>query len=142
MGAISGKKGRVMIGTNVFVANIKSWTWAGQTAVVIEKSALEDNYVQKEIGINNSGSVEIVGNYDPGDSTGQEVLASNFSNRTKMTTLKFAIDTFGTSYYVPDLTNDSSACAIVSKCNNIGFDENGMASVAFTIDLGGKWTRV
>ena len=138
MSTRSGKTGRVLIGTYV-VAAIQSWTWDGITNVEISDTALNLNFVRKHYGIGNFGNIEIVGNYDPDDSTGQNAIYSAASNKTEMTTLYVSLDASGTSKWVPDLTNDSSACAVITKANNIGFAENGMASVAFTVALGGQW---
>ena len=141
MAARSGKGGRVYVGAS-FVIDLQSWTWSGLTNAIIEHTAMEHDFTQKHYGIGNFGSVEMVGNYDPDDTKGQDVLHSAALNKAKLTTCYFSLDASGTSSWQPDLTNDSSACAIVSKASNIGFDENGIASIAFTLELGGQWLLV
>ncbi len=140
-GERSGKSGRVYIGTYV-VVNIKSWKMSGLINTIIEHSSLDKEFVQKDYGIGNFGSVEIVGNYDPDDDTGQGVLKSIALNKAKVTNLYFSLDPVGTSKWEPDLTNDSSAVALVSKADAIGFAEDDSADNEFTIELGGKWLLV
>lgn len=139
MSARSGKVGRVLLGTYV-VANIKSFDMSGLINEVIIHSALEKDFVGKHYGTGNFGTVEIVGNYDPDDTTGQDILMSACTNKNKLTTLYFGIDVSGTSQWVPDLTNDSSSSALVTKCANIGIDEGAdMMTIGFTIELEGQW---
>lgn len=140
-GARSGKLARVMIGT-YFVVNIESYSMSGLVNEIITHGSLDKEFIGKDFGIGDSGSVEIVGNYDPDDLTGQAIIESAGLNKSKLTNLYFAIDTFGTSKLVPDLTNDSSSCALISKCRAVDCGMSSVAKIAFTAELGGQWLLV
>lgn len=141
MSARVGRLCRIFIGTYP-VVNIESFSMSGLVNEVIKDATMDKNFVEKDYGIGDFGSVEITGNYDPADTTGQIILESAALNKAKLTTLYLGIDSFGTSQWEPNLTADSSACAIVSKYAPVSADKSEMAKVAITIELGGKWLMV
>ena len=140
-GAKSGKLFRVMIGT-YFVVNIENYSLSGFVNEIITHGSLEKAVIGKDYGIGDSGSVELVGNYDPSDTTGQGIIESAGLNQSKLTDMYFALDVSGTSKFVPDVTADSSACALVSKCRAVDASMSAVAKIAFTVELGGMWATI
>ena len=75
-----------------------------------------------------TGSAE--GFYDPADSTGQAVMQSDALNATKITNIRFYINS--TSYWTPDVTTDTNAGCYVNTVS-IRHDKAGVAAVTFNI---------
>ena len=75
-----------------------------------------------------TGSAE--GFYDPSDTSGQAVLQSDALSATKITAIKFFIDS--TSYWTPDVTNDTEAGCYINAVS-IKHDKAGVAAVTYSI---------
>lgn len=138
MAMISGKLCRVYIGTAA-VVNIESWSASGMVAEVIRGNALDKEFTTKKHGNKDAGSVEIVGNYDPTDTTGQVAIKTAFLNDSELTNLYFTLDTSGTSKFCADITNDTLAYCIVTKVLAINADQASMAKMSATFELSGQW---
>jgi len=80
-----------------------------------------------------TGSIE--GFYDPADSTGQKALQDAALAATKLTDIRFYIDS--TSYWTPDVTGESDAGAYISSVS-VGHDKAGVASVTMAVIGYGK----
>lgn len=72
----------------------------------------------------------VEGFYDPADTTGQLALQSDALSATKVTDLRFYINS--DSYWTPDVTNDSDAGAYITGIA-IDHDKAGVATVSFTV---------
>ena len=72
----------------------------------------------------------IEGYYDPADSTGQAVLQSNALSATKITDIRFYIDS--TSYWTPDTSSDADAGCYINTVS-IRHDKAGVAAVTYNV---------
>jgi hypothetical protein len=75
------------------------------------------------------------GFYDPADTNGQKVLQDAALAATKLTTIRFYIDS--TSYWTPDTTSETNAGAYISSIS-ISHDKAGVAAVNMNIIGYGK----
>ena len=75
-----------------------------------------------------TGSAE--GYYDPADTNGQAELQNDALNATKITDIRFYIDS--TSYWTPDVTNDPDAGCYINTVS-IKHDKAGVAAVTYSI---------
>jgi len=80
-----------------------------------------------------TGTLE--GFYDPADTTGQKVLQDAALAATKLTDIRFYIDS--TSYWTPDVTGESAAGAYISGLD-VAHDKAGVASVTMNVIGYGK----
>jgi len=138
MAMISGKLGRVYIGSAA-VVNIESWSASGAVSEVIRGNALDKEFTTKVHGNKDAGSVEIVGNYDRADTTGQVAIETAFLGDSHLTNVYFALDTSGTSKLCADITNDSAAYCIVVKAFAVDINQASMAKMSATFELSGQW---
>jgi hypothetical protein len=82
-----------------------------------------------------SWTASIDGFYDPADTTGQKALHDAALAATKLTDVRFYIDS--TSYWTPDVTGESAAGAYITSIN-VGHDKAGVASVTMNVVGFGK----
>ena len=84
-----------------------------------------------------SGGAE--GFYDPADTDGQQSLIDNALSATKITDIRFYIDS--TSYWTPDLTTDTAAGCYINTVS-VKHDKAGVAAVTLNIIGYGPLTLV
>jgi len=80
-----------------------------------------------------TGTLE--GYYDPADTNGQKVLQDAALAATKLTTIRFYIDS--TSYWTPDVTSETNAGAYISSIS-INHDKAGVAAITMNVIGYGK----
>jgi hypothetical protein len=93
MASIGGKFAKVMYGSSV-VAGMGTFSITGFTPDILEDTAFGDT-VKKYVnaGIGDPGKVSFSGNYDPADTTGQDVLRTLCAAGTAIDCLYFYIST-------------------------------------------------
>jgi len=124
---LRGRYASVKIGSTL-IQNLGKWG-IGVTTDEIDASVFGTTWKQTMTGYQGwSGSLE--GFYDVADTTGQLALQNAMLSATKVTDIRFYIDS--TSYWTPDVTNDSDAGCYVSSMN-IEHDKAGIASVSFNV---------
>jgi len=126
--------GRFKLGTTV-VANIKSWSGGGLSKQMLDMAALEDAYDKWTPGKTMTEPITLTGFYDPGDSTGQEVLRSYCLSGTALNDPRLYYSS--TVYF--KLYDGSSApgdckCYVENVSNtSADRDASGMCPISFTL---------
>ncbi len=133
----AGRDASVKIGSNL-VAGMGNWTMDGYTVDLIDCTAFGDEDKVFDLGFGDAGTLTFSGNYDPDDATGQMLLETYGRSKGHITSLYLYID--NTSAYKADLTQDSSAYAIITKYRNVTMDATGVGKVSFTAKLSGRWS--
>ena len=118
---------------SVLVQNLGKWTLDIKMDE-IDTSVFGSVWGKKIPGMQSwTGSIE--GFYDPADSTGQKALQDAALAATKLTDIRFYIDS--TSYWTPDVTGESDAGAYISSVS-VGHDKAGVASITMAVIGYGK----
>jgi len=115
------------------IAEIGSYTLSGYTVDPIEITAFGDQAKDFIPGMGDPGTMELSGNYDPTDLTGQALLqqACDLGTELGPGDIKFFLDA---SYY---LTPKAGGCIIITKSNAISMDKAGVGTVSFSGKLSG-----
>lgn len=127
---MASKSGRsvagVKLGTYV-VAGQGIWTFSGMTRTVLDDTAFDTTVDKYQFGRLNGGTITFSGNYDPADTTGQNLLDSAVKNASYFTggDLKIYID--NTSYF----TVDTGGNIMMTKARAITMDKNGLGQCSF-----------
>jgi len=137
--ALTGKYAKVALGSNK-VLGIASYTMDGFTVDTIETTEFGDFVKHYEVGLGDGGTVTLTGVYDPTDANGQQMIVSACKNYAKLTDLRFYVNTV--SYLVPDVTNESGSCILITKVDNYTFDKAGVAQVSITGKIVGKMALI
>lgn len=125
MAAISGKGGKVMLGS-VTVANIKEWSLSGFTMGTLETTAFGTTIKTFiEDGTGDPGTVSFSGNYDPADTTGQAAIDALCVAGTTSTNLYLYANT-STFWRVGTGGN-----IITTKGKAVTMPRSGLGSVSF-----------
>lgn len=122
-----GRLGKVVLGTYT-VSEMTKWSLDGITTELIDATAFTDTAKEFVLGITDYGTVSFSGHFDMTDSTGQVLLDSANKNASKITNIKFYIDS--TSYYTPDVTTVSAAGVYITSLK-VTQDISGLASIEF-----------
>ena len=118
---------------SVLVQNLGKWTLDIKMDE-IDTSVFGSVWGKKIPGMQSwTGSIE--GFYDPADSTGQKALQDAALAATKLTDIRFYIDS--TNYWTPDVTGESDAGAYISSVS-VGHDKAGVASITMAVIGYGK----
>ena len=124
---LMGRYASVKLGSNL-VANLTNWS-IDINMDEIDVTAFGSVWGKSMPGFQRwTGSAE--GHYDPADTNGQAELQSNALSATKITDIRFYIDS--TSYWTPDITNDSDAGCFINVVS-VKHDKAGVASVTYSI---------
>ena len=122
-----GRYASVKLGSNL-VANLTNWS-IDINMDDIDVTAFGSVWGKSMPGFQRwTGTAE--GYYDPADTNGQAVLQDDALSATKITDIRFYIDS--TSYWTPDVTNDSDAGCYINTVS-IRHDKAGVAAVTFNI---------
>jgi len=124
---LMGRYASVKMGSTT-VENLGSWS-VNFDLDDIDVSVFGSIWKKSMVGMQGWGA-SIEGFYDPADTTGQLALQQSALAATKVTDIRFYIDS--TSYWCPDVTADSDAGCYISAVS-IEHDKAGVASVSFTI---------
>lgn len=136
MTVLKGRDATVRIGTYV-VAEQGNWKLT-LSAAEIDTTAFGSTWAKSEVGFK-KWSISFNGFYDKTDTTGQDILKSSYMAGSLITTLRLYVD--NTSYWIPDVTTDSSCGGRVTTYD-IGHDKGNVASVSFTVSGSGPITFV
>ena len=132
---LRGRYASVKLGSNL-VANGRRWTLDIRLDE-IDVSVFGSVWKKSMTGMQSwAGTLESL--YDPAD-TQQDALADAALSATKITNIRFYIDS--TSYWTPDITNDSDAGCYVSGMP-ITHEHAGVAAVTYNIVGYGQLTLV
>ncbi len=136
MSLLRGREAAVNKGANV-VAEMGSWS-LDMSADAIEAMSFGDDWKRNEVGFL-GWSATIEGYYDPADTDGQASLQTAFLAKTLVADIRFYLD--DTSYWVPDLTNDSSAGSYITAFTP-GAEKAGLVAISITFAGSGPITLV
>jgi hypothetical protein len=127
-----GKLASVRLGATT-VAEIGSYTLSGFAVDSIETTAFGDEAKDFIPGMGDPGTIEITGNYDPNDYTGQIALevACKAGTEYGPGEIRFYLD--ATNY----LTPKTGGVIIITKCKALSFDKAGVGTVSFSGKLSG-----
>lgn len=134
----AGNNAKVTLGANT-VLGMGNWRLDGITVDLLESTAFGDSAKQYMTGLLDYGTVSFGGLYDPADTTGQIALLSALTNNSRITNIRLYVD--NTSYWTPDLTNDSSAGVILTSVP-IGMDKSALGTIEFSGKCTGDWVFV
>jgi hypothetical protein len=123
-----------LLGTYV-VALQGSWTIDGLGNDFVETTSFGDICKHFEFTMQAYGTVKFDGFFDMTDTNGQLALWTAFKNQSKLTNLKFYIDS--TSRYEVDLTSDSSACIMITSVSPIAFSKADVGKISFSGQVSG-----
>lgn len=130
------RKGKVGLGTYK-VAGQATWSFGGFTNDIHDISEFGDEFDHLAFGMGHFGSISCRGWYDPTDESGQALIESAWKNKSALTDLRFYID--NTSYWVPDLTNDSSSAILIETYGPLNYElSGGVAPIEFSGRVGGQ----
>jgi hypothetical protein len=132
MAEISGKGGKVLYGS-VVVANITEWSLTGfveeVTAVATPFAATVKTYIALNVG--DPGKIAFAGNYDPADSTGQQMLATLCATGVGTANLYLYANT-STFWRV-----GAGGTIIVTKAHAVKLPRSGMGTIDFEGQVSG-----
>jgi len=134
----AGNNAKVTLGADT-VVGMGMWELPGISTDLLESTSFGDTAKQYLTGLLDYGDVSFEGLYDPGDTTGQEVLLSANLNNSKISTIRLYVD--NTSYWTPDTTTVTAAGMLV-QTTAIGIDKGGLATIKFTGKATGPWVLV
>jgi hypothetical protein len=118
---------------SVLVQNMGKWALAIKMAE-IDVSVFGSVWGKKIPGMQDwTGTID--GFYDPADTIGQKLLHDAALAATKLTDIRFYIDS--TSYWTPDISGESGAGAYITSIN-VGHDKAGVASISMSVVGYGK----
>jgi len=135
MAVYVGRKGSVLLGTYE-VAEIGTWKMAGATRDTIDITPFGSEEKIYEFGLADGGTITFSGSYDPTDSTGQKLLNDALDFGSKLTNLKFMINS--TSGYISDVTGNSSSSMLVIKVRSVDMSANGVGKIDFEVKVSGR----
>jgi len=127
-----GKTASVKLGT-YSISELGTWTLSGFTREALDTTEFGDDIKTFTFGVGTSGTLSFAGNYDAGDSTGQDLINSACKNASVFTggDLKLYID--NTSYY----TVDTGGEILITKSDATTMDKSGLGQVSFEGTISG-----
>ncbi len=141
MGAIGGRKARVMYGGNT-IANLEEFSING-VEVDLQETTSFGNTVKTYIraGIDGAGTVSFRGNYDPTDTNGQVALNALRSSSLGFTNLYFydqyGAGAAGTTYSFWRVASGGSI--FITKFDNVTMSKNGIGKTDFAGQVSGAF---
>lgn len=125
MSSIGGKFAKVMYGSNI-VAGMGTFSISGFTPDIQEDTSFGDTVkTWVNAGIGDAGTVSFSGNYDPSDSTGQDILNALAESGTGVNCLYFYIST-SCFYRVA-----SGGEIIITKGGGVTMQKSGLGTCSF-----------
>lgn len=124
---LMGRYASIKLAT-ALVENLGSWRLS-LTGTEIDVSAFGDTWEKKMPGMK-GWTANMVGMYDPADTDGQAVLATAWSNGTKVQNIRFYIDS--TSYWTV-ASDESTAYGCYINSIDISHDKAGVAQVTLNV---------
>jgi hypothetical protein len=135
----NGRFAKVTLGTYVITA-LGSWTIDGWANDVVEVTSFGDIAKIYEFTMQSYGTVRMVGFYNLDDTTGQLLLMSAFQNQSKITNIRFYIDS--TSYYTPGVTSMTSSAVMITSVSPVEFEKANVGKITFTGQINGVLTLI
>jgi len=135
----SGRYAKVTLGAAT-VVGMGTWEMPGISVDLLESTAFGDTAKQYLTGLLDYGDVTFSGLYDPGDTTGQQVLVSANINNSAQNNVRLYVD--NTSYWTPNKTVASgglTASSMYVTSIAIGMDKSGLGTIKFTGKATGPW---
>jgi hypothetical protein len=106
---------------------------------LLETTSFGDTAKQFITGLLDYGGVTFGGLYDPGDTTGQQILVSANINNSKIANIRLYVDSV--SYWTPNVTVVSAAGMLMQSIS-IGQDKSGLGTIEFSGKCTGPWVLV
>jgi hypothetical protein len=138
LGFKAGNNAKVTLGTNT-VVGMGNWKLSGIAVDLLETTSFGDTAKQFITGLLDYGGVTFGGLYDPGDSTGQQLLVSANINNSKIANVRLYVD--ANSYWTPNVTV-LSAAGMLMQSVAIGQDKSGLGTIEFSGKCTGPWVLV
>lgn len=134
----AGNNAKVTLGAAT-VVGMGNWQLSGITVDLLETTSFGDTAKQFITGLLDYGAANFGGLYDPGDTTGQQMLVSANINNSKIGNIRLYVD--NTSYWTPNVTVVSAA-GLLMQSVAIGQDKSGLATIEFSGKCTGPWVLV
>jgi hypothetical protein len=131
----AGNNAKVTLGSAT-VVGMGNWKLSGITVDLLETTAFGDTAKGFITGLLDYGAVTFGGLYDPGDTTGQQILVSANINNSKIANIRLYVDS--TSYWTPNVTVVSAA-GMYMQAVSIGQDKSGLGTIEFSGKCTGPW---
>jgi hypothetical protein len=138
LGFKAGNNAKVTL-TAATVVGMGNWKLSGIEVDLLETTSFGDTAKQFITGLLDYGGVTFGGLYDPGDTTGHQVLVSANINNSKIAKIRLYVD--NTSYWTPNVTTVSAA-GILMQSVAIGYDKSGLGTIEFVGRCTGPWVLV
>jgi len=138
MGAKPGRLASVKLGTYK-VAEIGNWSLNGISVEMLDDSEFGDEFKTYQMGMGDYGTLSFAGHWDMSDETGQILLESAHRNKSKISNIRFYVDS--TSYYTPNVTGVTDAGILIQSVK-IDFDKSGLGRIEFTAQCTGPMALV
>ena len=138
LGFKAGNNAKVTLGTST-VVGMGNWKLSGIEVDLLETTSFGDTAKQFITGLLDYGGVTFGGLYDPGDTTGQQILVSANINNSKIANVRLYVD--ANSYWTPNVTVVSAAGMLMQSVS-IGQDKSGLATIEFSGKCTGPWVLV
>jgi len=129
-----GRWAKVTLGSNT-VAGLGNWSVEGIAVDQIETTSFGSVWKTFESGMLDGGTMSFSGNFDPDDTSGQEMLRAANLGATHLTSMRFYVDS--TSYFEADQTSISPKSFILITSWNINVDKAGVAQTTFSGKISG-----
>ena len=133
MAKISGKGGKVMLGT-VTLANITEWSMSGFSMATVKKDPAFGDTIAEYVadGVGDPGTISFRGNYDPADTNGQKAIQALVAAGTGITNLYLYANT-STFWRVA-----SGGEILVTRCDAVTLPRSGMGTINFEGQVSGN----
>ena len=132
----NGRNATVKYGTYT-IAELASWS-LDLSNDEIDTSAFGSTWKKSDVGMR-GWSLSVSGHWDPTDTNGQKAIETAWAGGSLINSIKLYVDT--SSYWVPDVTTDSSAGGrVTSYALNQAHD--AVAGISFTLSGSGPVTFV
>ena len=138
LGFKAGNKAKVTLGSDT-VVGMGNWKLSGIAVDLLETTSFGDTAKQFITGLLDYGGITFGGLYDPGDTTGQQILVSANINNSKIANVRLYVD--ASSYWTPNVTV-LSAAGMIMQSISVGQDKSGLATIEFSGKCTGPWVLV
>lgn len=125
-------------GLDVEVSGLATWTYAGETAELLDEPQFGATHVVQEAGIHKGGAIECTGFYRLDSDAGQLILEDCFKNDVKLCVGALRLYMDLTHYLTPDPTSDPASYVILTKFRSVGQDASGTGTFAFSAQCSGR----
>ena len=117
------------------IAGMGTWSMDGLTRETIEDTAFGDTVKKYVFGFMDGGAISFDGNYDPADTTGQDILNSACINASALGSGSIRLYIDNTSYWT--IASTSGGELLVTKANAVTMEKSGLGKISFTAKVSG-----